>query len=144
MKRAVTASVLIAILIVSAVGITQDRSFKVIGHESTTPDTVSKRLLGRVFLKRVEQWPDGREAVPVDQKGNDELRSAFYMDVLDRTISMIESYWQAQVFSGRSSPPLAIGSDAEIIEFVRTRPGAVGYISSSARAEGIKVINVQD
>jgi hypothetical protein len=57
---------------------------------------------------------------------------------------MIDSYWQAQVFSGRNSPPKSMESDQAIIDYVRTKPGAVAYISSTADTEGVKVITVQE
>ena len=33
-------------------------------------------------------------------------------------------------------------SDAEVISFVRSTPGAVGYISQSASPEGVRVVPV--
>ena len=57
---------------------------------------------------------------------------------------MVESYWQAQVFSGRDTPPVSLGSDAAVIDYVRSHPGAVGYVSRSASANGVKTITVTD
>jgi hypothetical protein len=62
-------------------------------------------LFDHVIASGPEIVPDGKVAVALEQRYNDDLRAAFYQDILNRTVDMIESYWQAQVFSGRASPP---------------------------------------
>ena len=64
--------------------------------------------------------------------------------MLDKSLERVESYWQAQVFSGKGTPPKGLNSDAEVIEFVRKWPGAVGYVSPNASTDGVKVINITD
>jgi hypothetical protein len=34
-------------------------------------------------------------------------------------------------------------SDAEVLDFVRQTPGALGYVSAEARLEGVKVVPVR-
>jgi ABC-type phosphate transport system substrate-binding protein len=34
-------------------------------------------------------------------------------------------------------------SDQEVLDFVRTNPGAVGYVSASAATGGVKVLTIQ-
>lgn len=128
----------------ASLGHAQEGGFKVIGHAGTTPDTIAKRELARIFLKQHSKWPSGQSAEPVDQRGNEALRRTFAEDVLGKTPAMVESYWQAQVFSGRGTPPSSLGSDAAVVDFVRSHPGAVGYVSRSASTDGVKIINVTD
>ena len=144
MRRAITAGFLASILVVSGFAFGQERSFKVVGNSGTTPETVSKRDLARIFLKRKTSWPDGQAALPVDQARNDALRETFGESVLDKSLERVESYWQAQVFSGKGTPPKGLNSDAEVIEYVRRWPGAVGYVSPNASTDGVKVINITD
>jgi ABC-type phosphate transport system substrate-binding protein len=105
---------------------------------------MSKRDLARIFLKRKTSWPSGQAAVPVDQARNHALRESFGESVLDKSLERVESYWQAQVFSGKGTPPKGLSSDAEVIEYVRRWPGAVGYVSSNASTDGVNVIRITD
>ena len=144
MKRAFIAVFLASIMAVSGVALAQDSSFKVIGNASTTPDSISKRDLERVFLKKKKKWPNGQPAQPVDQKGNNALRTRFSKEVLGKSLEMVESHWQARVFSGKGTPPKQLSSDAAVVEFVRKTSGAVGYVKTGASTEGVKVMNIID
>jgi ABC-type phosphate transport system substrate-binding protein len=144
MIRAVTAAFLASIFALSGPAFAQERSFKVIGNPATTPSSVSKRELAQVFLKRKKTWPSGQSATPVDQRGNDVVRARFSDEVLGKSLEMVESHWQAQVFSGKGTPPKEMRSDAEVIDFVRRTPGAVGYVSAGANTDGVKVITATD
>ena len=143
MKRLLLAAVFASLLAIPEVSQAQEPSFIVIGNPATTPDAIAKRDLARIFLKTRNRWPDGQAAEPVDRAGNDALRAAFSQDVLDRSLDMVESHWQAQVFAGRGTPPAALDSDAAVLDFVRRTPGAVGYVSAGAGTSGVKVITVQ-
>jgi hypothetical protein len=41
-------------------------------------------------------------------------------------------------------PPPERRSDAEIVEYVRTTPGAIGYVSERAAVAGVRVVHVQE
>jgi len=144
MKRSLMTIFLASIIGVSGITFAQQPSFKVVGNSDSTPVTMSKRDLARIFLKRESSWPSGRTAVPVDQIGNNALRESFAERVLDRSLVSVESYWQAQVFSGKESPPKGLRSDTEVIAFVSKMPGAVGYVSANAPTEGVTVISISD
>ena len=144
MKRSLMAVFLGSIIGISGITFAQEQSFKVVGNSDSTPVTMSKRDLARIFLKRKSSWPSGRTAVPADQTQNNTLRESFAESVLDRSLDSLESYWQAQVFSGKASPPKGLRSDAEVIEFVSKMPGAVGYVSANAPTAGVTVISISD
>jgi hypothetical protein len=144
MRYAIRIVVVTVVVGLAGVALAQDGAFKVIGHAGTTPDSVTTRDLARIFLKQKSRWPSGQSAEPVDQKSNVTLRETFADRVLDRSLAMVESYWQAQVFSGRNTPPTALASDAAVVDYVRSHPGAVGYVSRSAPTDGVKTISVTD
>jgi len=144
MKRTITAVFLVAVFAVTGIVFSQEGSYKVIANTANTPDSVSKRDLARIFLKKKKKWPNGQKAQPVEQKGNDALRTSFSKEVLGKSLEMVESHWQAQVFSGKGSPPKQMTSDAAVINFVRSQPGAVGYVSSGASIDGVKVMTIHD
>jgi hypothetical protein len=89
-------------------------------------------------------WPDGQQTEPVDQMRSSETRVLFTREVLGRSIDRVESHWQAQVSTGKGGPPKTLSSDAAVIEYVHSKPGAVGSVSSDADTVQIRVIRVVD
>jgi hypothetical protein len=76
------------------------------------------------------------------------LRRAFARLVLERSERDLERYWLEQALSGGPPPPREIGSDAELVQRVATRRGALAYLAwdSFARLprDGVKVIRVRN
>ena len=121
----------------------QEASFKVVAHPALGQDSVSARDLKNIFLKRTAKWSSGERANPVDQKATSSVRKVFTSQVLGKTMAAVDSYWQAQVFSGKTSVPPTVSSDREVLEYVRSNPGAAGYVSQSASTGGVKVLKIQ-
>jgi ABC-type phosphate transport system substrate-binding protein len=144
MKHALIAVVIASVLAVPSVSGAQDADLKIVGHAGTTPESISKADLARIFLKKKSKWSDGQSAEPVGQKRAPELNRVFSSEILGMTLDMVESHWQAQVFSGRGTPPRALGGDIGVLDYVRRTPGAVGYVSGGAVTSGVTVLKVID
>lgn len=145
MKR--TARVLFLLVVLSAVGGYVDAAdFQIIVHPSSSVQSISKMDLSRLFLRQRSRWESGGHAKPIDLKikTNSEVRRAFSEQVLDRTLAAVDSYWNSQVFAGKGAPPPTAKTEQEVISYVRTTPGAVGYVSSSADTSGVRVISVHE
>lgn len=87
-----------------------------------------------VFLGE-KQFVGSLKLVPVD---NSSLHTEFLSKVLQSDVRKYAARWTRKAFRDGLAPPAVKGSDAEVIAFVRSTPGAVGYVSSSA--PGIKVL----
>jgi len=118
-------------------------SFQVIVNANNPVSSVDARQLSRMFRKEITRWADGSAVAPVDQKPDSPARAAFSTGVHGRSPALIAEFWRQQIFSGRSVPPTEKASDAEVMEFVRANPGAVGYVSSTAPlGAGVKAVTV--
>jgi len=117
--------------------------FKVVAHPSVPVASLSRIALSAAFLKKTEKWPDGTPVVPVDQAHDSPLRETFSRGVHERSVAMIDAFWQKQVFSGRATPPLTKAGDAEVVAYVRSIPGAIGYVSTGADSSGLKEIRLE-
>ena len=118
--------------------------YLVIANADNPATSISKSQVSKLMLKKISKWDDGRRADPVDQAVRREVREAFTKDIHGRSVSSIKNYWQRQVFSGKGVPPLEVGTDSEVVDFVRTHPGGIGYVSGSARVDGVKVLTVTE
>lgn len=118
--------------------------YVVIAHADNPATSVPKSQLSKMLLKRVSRWEDGTRVEPVDQGAREAVRIAFTKDVHGRSVSGVKNYWQSQIFSGKGVPPLEVASDGEVVDFVKSRRGGVGYISRSASVDGVKVLTVTE
>jgi len=112
------------------------QGFKVIVNSSVSDRTLSRSKLTRIFLKQDATFPGGTPASPVDLAASSPIREAFSKAVLGRGAGPVKTYWQQQVFAGRSSPPPQKSSDAEVVAFVASTPGAIGYVASDVPLSG--------
>jgi ABC-type phosphate transport system substrate-binding protein len=119
--------------------------YKVVVHTSNSVDSVSKDKLADLFLKKVTRWDNGRSVTPVDQSEKNAVRDQFSKGALRKEVSWIESYWQKMIFSGRATPPAKLTSDSEVLDFIRSNPDAIGYVSHGASLPaGVKAVSVKE
>ncbi len=113
----------------------QPKEFKIIVNADNpvgilTPDDVS-----RLFLRKTATWYDGQA------NQHAPARAAFLREIHQKNEQALDAFWRQQVFTGKSVPPLVLGSDAEVIDFVRRNPTAVGYVSAGvAVGPEVKVV----
>jgi ABC-type phosphate transport system substrate-binding protein len=123
-----------------ASGIAGAEDFKLIGNPSVPETSLERDVVARIFLIKLAKWPNGTGVVPVDQSQDSKVREAFSRSVHQKPTPAVVAYWHKQVFSGLGIPPLTKGSDAEVLQYVRTTPGAIGYVSPQAPVDGVKVL----
>ena len=113
-------------------------SLLVVAHADTpalTEDALQKIYLGKV----VEV--DGRQVIPVNLSKGNVLRKDFMERILAQDDEKFIAYWTVRRFIGLGSPPREFVSVEQQIEFIRSTPGAVGYIDANAEVRpGLKTI----
>jgi ABC-type phosphate transport system substrate-binding protein len=117
--------------------------FYVIVNASRSVDSLDRSFLTDVFLKRITHWPDDGVIQPVDLRQDSPARQRFSRDVLSRSVNGVKSYWQQRIFSGRDVPPPELPTDDEVVKYVVSNPGSIGYVSENSNAHGVKAITVR-
>jgi ABC-type phosphate transport system substrate-binding protein len=121
----------VAVLVVGAGQVVSaDAPFRVIVHPQVKGSQIPRAALSSIFLKQAPKWGDGTTAIPVDQSVRSPVRKAFSNDVLQQGLVEVQVYWQRKIAGGMTPPPVK-SSDEEIVSFVASTPGAIGYVSSS-------------
>ncbi len=121
----------------------QQGGYRLIVNAANPVSTLEARDVSRMFRKEITRWKDGSAVAPVDQRTQAPARAAFSQKVHGRSVQMIAEFWRQQIFSGRNVPPVEKASDSEVLDFVRSNPGAIGYVSSSTSlAPDVKVVVV--
>jgi ABC-type phosphate transport system substrate-binding protein len=113
---------------------------RVIAHPRTPASTVDRKFVTDAFLKKRTRWNDDLAIRPVDLGPSSSVRRRFSDDILGRSIEAVRRYWSQQVFSGRGVPPPQVDSEAAVVEYVPTHPGAIGYVTETTDVRGAKVL----
>jgi ABC-type phosphate transport system substrate-binding protein len=101
---------------------------------------LSKSQVTDIFLGRVSSFPDGVQAVPIDQAEGSSTRVEFYAKVIGKTAAQIKAYWSKIIFTGRGQPPPTVSSSAEVKALLVENPAAIGYIDASMVDDSVRVV----
>ncbi len=143
--------VLLSVLVVSGVLAGQapvdaasGTAYRVIVHNQVKGGRISRGALSSIFLKQAPKWNDGSAILPVDQSVRSAVRRTFSGDVLLQGIPEVQIYWQRRMSQGVTPPPVK-ATDEEVVAFVASTPGAIGYVSPAATLpETVKAIELAD
>lgn len=69
---------------------------------------------------------------------NNAKKGEFYDNVLKKDQKYVAKKLKRQVFSGRAKAPVEVGSDAEVIDYVKSNDKAIGYIDESSLTDKVK------
>jgi hypothetical protein len=147
-RRALGAVVLAALVAPAAVtsGVRADEAappFRIVVHPNNPARSAERAFLSDVFLKKHTRWNDGEAIRPVDLRPAHPARQKFTERVLKRSVGAVRSYWQQRIFSGRDVPPPELETDDEVLAFVAKYPGAIGYLSGTAKLKGVKELSIE-
>ena len=112
----------------------------VIVSASNANSALDQDTISRVFLGKTSNFPDGSQAIPVDQNEGSASREAFNDEVLGKSSSQLKAYWSRLIFTGKGTPPKESGSDADIKNLVAKNPNLIGYVDSSVVDSSVKVV----
>lgn len=101
----------------------------VIVSPSLSDTKLDRSLLRAVFTLRVRQWPDGSPIRVFVLPDNDPLSDQFYRERLGMYSYVLRRVWDRMVFTGTGLAPTVVQSEKEMIERVRSTPGAIGYVN---------------
>ena len=118
--------------------------FQVIVNASSSTAEIERAEVARFFLRQSLKWSDGQPVLPVDQSSRSVVRDAFSRGVLKQPLPAVDTYWQRQIASGRTLPPPVKTSDAEILAYVASTPGAIGYVVGGLNlTPGVKLLRLK-
>jgi len=137
----------IALLAVALIGAGRRPVVKVvvIVNSANPVSTMRREQVARMFLREVPAWDNGEEILPVDQLERSPSRITFARDVQGQTVSSLKTYWQQRIFSGNESPPPERVSDSDVLTYVRSNPGAIGYVvEGTDLGTGVKALVITE
>lgn len=97
-------------------------------------ETVQKIYTGKFITV------NGVNVTPVSLKAGSPLRNAFLATFLNQDEEKYTGYWTVRRYVGKGTPPLELNSSEEIIQFVSSTAGALGYIDETDLKENMNVV----
>ena len=137
LKKLLAASLAGISLVASA---TAFSAVAVIVHPSNN-NTLTESDITRIFLGKKKSFPDGADAIPVDQKEGAAARSSFVSTVLKKNDQQIKAYWAQLLFTGKGTPPKEVGGGADVKKLVAENPALIGYIDAAEADGSVKVVH---
>jgi ABC-type phosphate transport system substrate-binding protein len=108
---------------------------------SRSPVTaLSANQVADIFLGKANRFPDGGQAVPIDQAEGSAARDAFYARVTGKSAAQMKAHWSKIIFTGRGQPPRQVANSLEARKRVAGDPKAIGYIESDLVDGSVKVL----
>jgi hypothetical protein len=84
----------------------------------------------------------GTAVVPVLASGGP-THEAFLKTYVGKSDQALRNHFKSLVFTGKGSMPKSFASDAEVLKYVASTKGAIGYVSAGADLAGVKKIQVR-
>lgn len=127
---------LIALLLIGT-GSSAHARVAVISHEGLA--AMDQTVIGRIFTGRMVQV-GGTTVQPVNLRAGDRTRGEFLRAVLQQSDDDYVAYWIVRRSIGRGTPPPEMEGAREVMAFVQSTPGAVGYVDEALLGPGIRVL----
>jgi ABC-type phosphate transport system substrate-binding protein len=96
--------------------------------------------VAKIFLDKTDTFPDGGNAIPIDQAEGNASRDEFYAKVLNKSPAQVSAYWAKIIFTGDGHPPKRLGGNVSVRKAVADNPNAIGYIDRNSVDGSVRVI----
>jgi ABC-type phosphate transport system substrate-binding protein len=101
---------------------------------------LSKYQVADIFLGKTVRFPNGVQAVPIDQKEGSAARTEFYTTYANKSPAQLKAHWSKVVFTGRGKPPASVENSVEARKLIAADPRAIAYIDRSAVDGSVRVL----
>lgn len=119
------------------IALAADDPVVVIAHRSVPKVDLSS--LQRLYTGRVVSISQ-QSAVPVSLPPGHPVRDRFLEAIMGQNEEQYTGYWLVRRYVGKGAPPQEMATVEELVQYVTSTPGAVGYVPLSKVPPGGNVI----
>jgi ABC-type phosphate transport system substrate-binding protein len=106
----------------------------VVVSAKSSASKLTKDQVADIFLGR------STSLVPLDQAAGSPVRDEFYTKVAGQTAAQVKTLWAKLSFSGKGTPPKALGGDDEVKAQLAANPNAIAYMEKSKVDASVKTV----
>ncbi len=117
-------------------------NFKVVVHDNFPLEKIGVKDLRKIFLQKMKNI-SGKSILAVNLDAKHAVRAAFSNEVLRKDSSKLERYYLRRALSGKGAPPQALDSEEAVVSYIKSHPGAIGYIGSGSDSGGLRTLTLE-
>jgi ABC-type phosphate transport system substrate-binding protein len=103
---------------------------------------LSSDSLKSVLIGNKTKW-DGGGLIKLAVLTSGPVHDKVIQDNTQRSADQFDKYWKKLVFTGKGFMPMQAADEAALVDYVAKTPGALGYVSSGAVTDRVKVIPIK-
>lgn len=134
--------ILFAVTVIFSLSPAYGEDITIVAHKDIAINSITKEQVKDIWLFSIKKLPTAGRIKVVDQKKGSTVRDSFYSTITGKTPSQIKSHWAKQMFMGKGYPPKALPGDEEILQWVASTPGGIGYVNKSATITSVKILRL--
>jgi ABC-type phosphate transport system substrate-binding protein len=104
---------------------------------------LTKAQIADIFLGKVNRYPDGSPAVPIDLAEGSPARDEFYVKYAGKSPAQVKAHWSKIIFTGRGQPPAEAANPADLKKRLAENPSAIGYLEPDRVDVTVKILIAQ-
>ncbi len=114
-----------------------------IANNSVYVDSLTKEELQRIFLGKKVRWNHNlRIQIAAHKRSGSDAHEIFLKKYMYRTSKQYINWWRRMVYTGKGVYPRFFKYEKNLIHYVETTEGAIGYISSNIPHENVKTMKI--
>ena len=106
----------------------QNQRVLLVSHSSVSKNKLTRREVRAIFSMRLTHWPNGNPVSVFVLQDNNPLHIKFCKNILNIFPHQLRLVWNKLSFSGTGTAPIELISEQEMLEAIRSTPGAIGYL----------------
>ena len=128
------------VLMISANGTALTSEIVVIVSAKSQVISLSASQVADIFLGKVSRFPDGNQAIAIDQSEESTARELFYSQFTGKSAAQVRSHWSKIIFTGRGQPPRQVLNSSEAKRLVVENPNAIAYIERRLVDASVRIV----
>ena len=108
----------------------QTHALFIIVNKKNNITTMSTKSIKKIYLGKMTRWGNNEPTVIADYVSSHKLREKFSAQYLGKTAFKVYKIWIRHSLSGRTSPPHYFRDERDIVDYVSSNVGAIGYVKN--------------
>lgn len=115
----------------------------VVANAKTATGDVDKATLREIYTGVKTKWGDGKKIEFVVLADSGDINDTFMNQFVGRTPAQFVAFWKKQVFTGKGLEPKTVKTEKEVLDYVSSTEGAIGYVGVGSVNGSVKAVSVK-
>lgn len=111
----------------------------IITNKSIPTGALDAEAVKKIYSGHVTKLKDNQTLVVTVMEGSD-FHKDFLKEYVNKSESQFKTTWKKMVFTGEGTYPKEFKDMQSLIDYVSKTNGAIGYVDTSAKIEGVNVV----